>query len=355
MLSSREIGLAAATAVGTALLVTGIFVVADRSGATSAGGADEFCPATKVAPKVMPSVVTIYANDAKGPAGSGSGEFIDTGGHVLTNNHVISSAVNGGSVTVLRPNGESLQAELVGRDIQTDLAVLKVTPESPVTPIKFDTRESPRIGEQVFAVGAPLGLSDTMTAGIIGGLGRTVNVPADGGATALLISALQTDASINPGNSGGTLANCAGVLVGVPTAGATASDSAGVPVAGSIGLGFAIPAATAQRIADELISEGRVAHADFGLSVAPVTSASEVSTATGLFVTVVDQGGPVDQAGVRVGDVLTVVDGRHATSAQLLQEISLTRSAGESVDVEFVRDGKTLKATVKLQVAPAPH
>lgn len=303
----------------------------------------------------MPSVVTIYANDASGPAGSGSGEFIDTDGHVLTNNHVISSAVNGGSVTVLRPNGESLPATLVGRDIQTDLAVLKVNPQSAVVPIKFDTRESPPIGEQVFAVGAPLGLTDSMTAGIISGLGRTVTVPADGDATALLISALQTDASINPGNSGGTLANCAGVLVGVPTAGATASDSAGVPVAGSIGLGFAIPAGTAQRIAKELISDGRVAHAHFGLAVAPVTLGSEVSTATGLFVTTVYQGGPADLAGLQAGDVLTVIDGRRATSAELLQEISMTRSAGDSVEVEFVRDGKNLKATVKLQLAPAPR
>ncbi|MFI5427886.1 S1C family serine protease [Aeromicrobium sp. UC242_57] len=198
----------------------------------------------------MPSVVTIFANDASGPAGSGSGEFIDTDGHILTNNHVISSAVDGGSISVLRPNGETLEATLVGRDIQTDLAVLKVSAQTEIVPITFDTRESPRIGEQVFAVGAPLGLSDTMTAGIISGLGRTVTVPADGDATALLISALQTDAAINPGNSGGTLANCAGVLVGVPTAGATASDSAGVPVAGSIGLGFAIPADSARRIAD---------------------------------------------------------------------------------------------------------
>ena len=167
------------------------------------------------------------------------------------------------------PNGEQLPATLVGRDNDTDLAVIKVERSRP-HPIRFGS--PPTVGDQVFAIGAPLGLSDTFTAGVVSTLNRSVRVPADGDTTALITSAIQTDAAINPGNSGGTLANCA-ALVGVPTAGATASDSLGVPVGGSIGLGFAIPAAFAQRIADQLIANGHASHGDFGMSVVPVVRA----------------------------------------------------------------------------------
>ncbi len=160
----------------------------------------------------------------------------------------------------------------LGRDPQTDLAVVKVSPREPAQPVRFGS--IPPIGAQVFAIGAPLGLTETFTAGVVSSLGRSVRVPSDHNTTALLVSAIQTDTSINPGNSGGMLANCGGDLVGVPTAGATASDSLGHPVAGSIGLGFAVPAGTAKRVADGLISDGKVVHGDFGLSVVPILGPS---------------------------------------------------------------------------------
>jgi len=263
------VGLATA---GAALLISIAALVVGLTGggapARSIGGVSTTCPGTTVASKTMPSVVTLYVTSSAGKASNGSGEFLDVEGHILTNNHVISSAVGGGTITVVRPNGEELPATLVGRDPQTDLAVVKVSPVEPASPVRFGAL--PPIGAQVFAIGAPLGLTETFTSGVVSGLGRSVRVPSDHNTTALLVAAIQTDASINPGNSGGMLADCAGDLVGVPTAGATASDSLGHPVAGSIGLGFAVPAATAQRVADALIRDGQVRHGDFGVSVIPI-------------------------------------------------------------------------------------
>jgi putative serine protease PepD len=247
-----------ALSIAAVLISLAALIVSSLAGSKAAQSAPgtgivTLCNGTDVAEKTMTSVVTLFVTGSGGMAGTGSGEFLDTDGHILTNNHVISAAVGGGKITVLRPNGEELQAALVGRDPQTDLAVVKVSPREPAQPVRFGG--IPPIGAQVFAIGAPLGLTETFTAGVVSSLGRSVRVPSDHNTTALLASAIQTDASINPGNSGGMLANCAGDLVGVPTAGATASDSLGHPVAGSIGLGFAVPAGTAKRVADGLISE----------------------------------------------------------------------------------------------------
>ena len=197
------------------------------------------CDASAVAKETMSSVVTLFVSSSAGGAGNGSGEFLDAEGHILTNNHVISSAVDGGTITVLRPNGEELPATLVGRDPQTDLAVVKVTPQEPAKPIRFGGL--PPIGAQVFAIGAPRGLTETFTAGVVSGFERSVRVPSDNNTTALLVAAIQTDASINPGNSGGMLADCGGDLVGVPTAGATASDSLGHPGGGQYWARFCRP------------------------------------------------------------------------------------------------------------------
>ncbi len=308
------------------------------------------CDARAVADKAMPSVVTIYANSSSGAGGNGSGEFLDEDGHILTNNHVISAAVGGGSITVLRPNGEELPATLVGRDPQTDLAVLKVDPVADVAPVTFGSALP--VGAQVFAIGAPMGLADTFTAGVVSGLDRSVRVPSDGDTTALLVAAIQTDASINPGNSGGMLADCQGDLVGVPTAGTTASDSIGGAVGGSIGLGFAIPAASAQRIADALIANGRVDHGDFGIGVVPVSSGLSSVNPTGLYVSSVTPRGPAVQAGLQIGDIITALDGRLITGADQLQEVALSSSPGETVDVTYQRDGATATTTLTLGGRP---
>lgn len=304
------------------------------------------CDASTVAKATMGSVVTLFVRSRGGGAGNGSGEFLDEDGHILTNNHVISSAVDGGTVTVLRPNGEELPATLVGRDPQTDLAVVKVTPREPATPIRFGG--VPPIGAQVFAIGAPRGLTETFTAGVVSGFERSVRVPSDNDTTALLVAAIQTDAAINPGNSGGMLADCANDLVGVPTAGATASDSLGYPVAGNIGLGFAVPAATAERVAKSLINDGRVVHGDFGLSVVPILGPNSEITPGGLYINSIAAGGPAARAGLRRSDVITAIANQPVKSADQLQETSLTKPPGTSVAVEFRRGDQIHTADVVL-------
>lgn len=340
-MGSRSLIVATAAAVlAVAALATAVVAVRDHgSGSTSASS----CNATTVADRAMASVVTVFAYNAAGAAaGSGSGEFITSSGYILTNDHVVSPAA-GGSVKIQRVTGETLDATVVGRDVATDLAVLKVS-GSRFPAIGFDTDDSLRIGQQVFAIGAPLGLSDSMSAGVVSGLNRTIRVPADEG-SALIVSGIQTDASINPGNSGGTLANCAGRLVGVPTAGATAPDSRGEPVAGSIGIGFAIPAATAKDVADELMRNGKVAHPTLGVGVVPVEGSSGDR---GLAVNLVVAGGPAQQAGLRQGDVLLAIDGHRVTSADAFEALLRTKSPGDTVTVQFVRADakKSVRATL---------
>jgi putative serine protease PepD len=156
------------------------------------------------------------------------------------------------------------------------------------------------------------------------------------------------DASINPGNSGGMLADCNGDLVGVPTAGATASDSLGHPVAGSIGLGFAVPAATAERVAKSLINDGRIVHGDFGLSVVPILGLNSQITPGGLYINSITAGGPAAQAGLQRSDIITAIADQPVSSADQLQETSLTKPPGTSVTVEFRRGDQVHTADVVL-------
>ena len=196
-------------------------------------------------------------------------------------------------------------------------------------------------------VGAPLGLSNTVTSGIVSALARTVEVPGGGTSqNALLADAVQTDAAINPGNSGGAMVNCAGQLVGIPSAGAALPGSSG----GSIGLGFAIPVDIAETVANELISTGHVTHASFGMEVAPVTPpvAQRTGQPQGLYVTSVQSGGPAAMAGLRVGDVITEIQGQPATAPEQLVELTITMTAGDKVDLTYVRAGQTHQTTVTL-------
>jgi putative serine protease PepD len=249
---------AAVAAVVVAVLfgvVLGGVVVAlarRRDHVTSVG-----CVATTVARRGLPSVVTLHVQ-AGSSAGSGSGEVISPDGYVLTNNHVISAAAAGGTITALFNDGVSTPARLVGRDVSTDLAVVKVDNHDDLRPIPWGASSKLVVGQPVVALGAPLGLASTVTTGIVSALNRTVNVPADNGRTALLVAAIQTDAAINPGNSGGALVDCAGRLVGIPTAGATIPQPQGGSSAGNIGIGFAIPSEYARMISDELIAHGAV-------------------------------------------------------------------------------------------------
>jgi len=348
-------------ALGTALVVGGVvggvIVGATQSSGSAvnpvtsaASSTASACPVTSVAERVVPSVVTIAASGPSG-GGTGSGEVIRSGGYVLTNNHVISvAAASGGSLQVLFADAQTAPATITGRDPQTDLAVLHVQTSRQLKVISLGSSSSVKVGQPVVAIGAPLGLSGTVTSGIVSALDRTVEVPGENDRSALLVSAVQTDASINPGNSGGALVNCEGQLVGVPTAGAAVPNSGG----GSIGLGFAIPVDLAKRIAEEIITTGGVTHAFFGLQTAPIppAAAEQAGLPEGLFVQAVTAGGPAAAAGLRPEDLITKIDGDPATSNIQLQELTLTKKPGDTVSIAYTRDGQSATATITLAAQP---
>jgi putative serine protease PepD len=327
---------------------------ANLSASNAANSSAAACQVTTVANDVLPSVVTIAASGPAGGGGTGSGEVIKSDGYILTNNHVIAGAAQGGSVDVLFSDGTSAPATIVGRDVLTDLAVLKVSGVRGLKAISLGSSGSVRVGEPVVAIGAPLGLSGTVTSGIVSALDRTVEVPAENDRSALLVSAVQTDAAINPGNSGGALVNCEGQLIGVPTAGASVPSPTGGASAGSVGLGFAIPVDIAKTISSEIIDTGRATHSFFGLQTLPIpaSAAAQAGVKEGLFVAGVVAGGPAAAAGLRQGDVITSIDGRPATSNVALQELTLTKSPGDRVTVDYVRDGRSGSATVTLAAQP---
>jgi len=350
-------GTLAVAGVGAVLI--GAAAAGCASGSTTSSAAadgtssDGGCAVTQVADDVLPSVVTISSSGAGG-SGTGSGEVINSNGDILTNNHVIANAATGGSVSVLFSDGNTETATIVGRDPLTDLAVLKVAPPKGLKPIKFGSSESVQVGQPVVVLGAPLGLSGTVTSGIVSALNRTVQVPAENDTSALLVSAVQTDAAINPGNSGGAMVNCSGDLIGVPSAGASVPSASGESSGGSIGLGFAIPVDLAKTISTELIDTGHVTHAFFGLQTQPILAqaAQQGGVPEGLYVAGVTGGGPAAMAGLRTGDVITKIDGQAATSNVQLQELTLTQKPGDRVPLDYWRSGKTASTTVTLGTQP---
>jgi putative serine protease PepD len=310
------------------------------------------CPVSQIADKILPSVVTISAKGSSG-GGTGSGEIIKSDGYILTNNHVIAPAASGGSLTVLFNDGKTATATLVGRDPLTDIAVIKVD-ESGLPAIPIGESSSLIVGQPVVVLGAPLGLSSTVTSGIVSALDRTIQVPGEDTQAALLINAIQTDAAINPGNSGGSLVNCDGQFVGVPSAGATVPSESGESNGGSIGLGFAIPSDLALREANEIIATGKVSHAYLGLQATPVAaSAAKVNgSAEGLIVSGIDPSGPAQAAGLAVGDVITTIDGTAAVSTDQLVELTLTKRPGDKVTIGYTRGGASHTATLTLGTQP---
>jgi putative serine protease PepD len=337
--------------VGSALvLIGGGMVAGGFAVAALSAGRSGSCDAARVADQVLPSVVTIAVVGQRGTS-NGSGEIITDDGHILTNNHVVADAASGARLTVRFSDGHELPAKLTGRDPKTDLAVITVSDDEPLPVIATGDSGSLAVGQPVVALGAPLGLSSTVTAGIVSALGRTVPVPSDDDRNAVLAGAIQTDASINPGNSGGALVDCSGRLVGINTAIATVPGSAGQSSTGSVGIGFAVPESLALPIADELIAHGRVAHPEAGLTVVPIppAAAAKFGVTDGLFVQSIVSGGPAQEAGLRVGDVVTSVNGHAATNIDVLTAIQVTSSAGDEVKVEYIRDGATHTTTLTLE------
>lgn len=309
------------------------------------------CDTTRLSAAALPSVVTIFVSGPDG-SGSGSGAVIRADGVIVTNDHVIAAAVESGQIEVLLNNGERLSADLVGTDPITDLAVLKID-RNRLPTLLLSPRERLEVGQPVVAMGAPLGLSGTVTSGIISALNRNVPVPKAGGGTTVLAGAIQTDASINPGNSGGPLVTCEGRLIGVNTAISTVPGASGEAGGGSVGIGFAVPASTAQRIVDELLANGRATHPWIGAATAEVTQdmADRFGTKAGLFVQSVTAGGPAASAGLEPGDVITSIDGGPATSVALAW-VLVSANVGDQVPVEFARDGATRTAAITLSEQP---
>ncbi len=312
---------------------------------TAAAATGSSCDVTSVAQQQLPTVVTIMAGGSAG-SGVGSGEVIRSNGYILTNNHVILPAVSGGHLEVIFENGNTAQAAIIGRDPLTDLAVIQVRGASDLRTIPIGDSSKLRIGQPVVALGAPLGLSSTVTSGIVSALGRTVHVPGEGSQSALLIDAVQTDAAINPGNSGGALVNCSGALIGVPTAGATVPSPSGESSGGSIGLGFAIPVNLATKVAEEIIDTGRVSHAFLGISAQAIPS--EAEPGTGLWVSAVTAGGPAASAGLQTGDIIKSIEGSPAVSTDQLMALTLTKRAGDQVKIGYERDGRAATTTITL-------
>jgi putative serine protease PepD len=301
----------------------------------------------QVAARVLPSVVSIGVRGG-GAQGTGTGVILSSDGLILTNNHVVEAAANGGAVSVTFNDGSTAQARVVGRDPASDLAVIKAENVSGLQPATLGSSADLRVGQQVVAVGSPLGLSGTVTSGIVSALNRPVRAGGSelpGQDRSTVLDAIQTDAPINPGNSGGPLVNMKGEVVGINSAIATLGGTLDAQ-SGSIGLGFAIPIDQARPIADQL-AEGRTAqHARLGVSVRDRTGDAGEGQGAELAEVVTD--GPAAQAGVRTGDVITKFGDRRIDSADALVAAVRSHRPGESVELTHLRDGQSSTATVKL-------
>jgi serine protease Do len=260
---------------------------------------------------------------------------IDATGIVVTNNHVIDGA---NEVEVIFTDGSKLKAEIVGKDSKVDLAVLRVKPPKPLTAVKFGDSDKSRVGDWVIAVGNPFALGGTVTAGIISAKGRNIDSgPYD--------NYLQTDAAINKGNSGGPLFNMAGEVIGINTAILS-------PTGGSIGIGFATPANTAQPVIEQLLKFGETRRGWLGVRIQNVDDAIAESLGMGkprgALISGIDEKGPSASAGFKAGDVIVTFDGKNVADARALPKIVATTPVGKEVEVVVIRDGKEMTKKVTL-------
>jgi putative serine protease PepD len=302
----------------------------------------------QVAASVLPSVVSLAVRTSTG-GGEGTGVVLDTDGLILTNNHVVEPAADGGSVTVTSNDGSSAPARIIGRDPVTDLAVVRADGLAGLVPARLGDSESLAVGEDVVAIGSPLGLSGTVTSGIVSALDRPVRAGGSrspGQDSTSVIDAIQTDAAVNPGNSGGPLVDRGGAVVGINSAIASLGAGAGGQ-AGSIGLGFAIPIDQAREIARQLVDSGTAEHAQLGVSVGDAGVGSS-GVSSGAAIASVQPDAAAADAGLRDGDVLRKVDDHRVDSADALIAAVRSHRAGDQVTVTYVRDGDTRTTTVTL-------
>ncbi len=294
--------------------------------------------------KVRPAVVQVNVTAVNG-SGLGSGVIIDKRGYIVTNNHVVANAQN---IEVVLYDGTKLPAQLVGTDPADDLAILKINPPtSNLTVATLGDSSKLQVGQDVLAIGNPLGITQTVTNGIISALGRNVNEQNG----AVIPNAIQTDAPINPGNSGGALVDMQGNLIGIPTL--TAIDPEfNTPASG---VGFAIPSNRVQFIATQIIDTGKVTHtgrAALGVRVASVdanlAAQDNLAVDHGVLISSLVANGPAAQAGLQPGDVIVKIDNKAVNDTSSLSDVLISKSPGDVVSVQVYRGSQVLTVNVKL-------
>jgi putative serine protease PepD len=319
-----------------------------------------------VAKAVEPSVVSVRVTSGNS-GDEGSGIVYDGNGHVLTNHHVVAAAEGGnGQVNVILSDGRSYPATIVGSDASTDLAVLSVkNAPSDLKPASFGDSSAVRVGDPVMAIGNPLGLSDTVTTGIVSALNRPVTTsqqpqsqdPFGSGQVqgeTVVTNAIQTDAAVNPGNSGGALVDATGRVIGVTSSIASLGASSSGQ-AGNIGLGFAIPVGEARSVADQLVKTGTVKHAFLGVSLQDGTVSIDGATRQAAIIRSITDGAAAAQAGARTGDSVIAVNGASLDGADSLVARIRALQPGTKVTLTVVRDGKKVDLQVTLGTKPASN
>ena len=297
------------------------------------------------AKRVGPAVVSIAVKTST-QFGIGSGVVIDSDGDVLTNNHVVAAAASAGgaSIVVTFSNESTAKAQIVGTDPTSDLAVIKV-PNDQLTVAQLGDSSAIAVGDPVIAIGSPLGLQGTVTAGIVSALNRPVHVFSDDGSSDAYLDAIQTDAPINPGNSGGALVNGSGAVIGINSAAALGSTGGGNgPQVATSGIGYAIPINYARRIALELIHTGKAAHASIGAQGITTLAGTQV----GGYIKQVSPGGPAAKAGLKPGDVVVVADHQVVQTFDQVIVIVQEHKAGDRIGITYYRGSSKRTTTVTL-------
>ncbi|MEV4893732.1 trypsin-like peptidase domain-containing protein [Nonomuraea sp. NPDC055795] len=295
----------------------------------------------QVITQVLPSIVQITTK-----VGLGSGIVYDSSGHVVTNAHVVGQATE--MEVSLATGGTPRKAKLVSSFPAGDLAVIKVEDANGLKPATFGDSSKLRVGQLVLAMGNPLGLSGSVTQGIVSALGRTVSEPQNPGSPgATIAGAIQTSAAINPGNSGGALVDMNGQVIGIPTLAATDPELGG---GAAPGIGFAIPSNTAADIAGQIVKSGKVTNSHrAALGLRGRTVLGENGQPVGVAVAGVERGGAAAKAGIDTGDVIVSINGKPTPTMSDLSEILTTLKPGDQVKVEVIRpDGTTETVTATL-------
>ncbi|WP_031479277.1 S1C family serine protease, partial [Streptomyces bicolor] len=322
-----------------------------QAGAESSGRAPD--SVAGIAARALPSVVTLHVSGSE-EQGTGTGFVLDDKGHILTNNHVVEPAGDDGEISVTFHSGDTAKATVVGRDGGYDLAVVRVSDVSGLTPLPLGNSDNVQVGDPVVAIGAPFDLAGTVTSGIISAKERPITAGGESGdaSDVSYVDALQTDAPINPGNSGGPLLDARARVIGINSAIRSADSGSDLDggQSGSIGLGFAIPVNQAKRVAEELINTGRATHPVIGvtLDMDYTGDGARVGTKGSDGGPAVTQGGAGDKAGIKPGDVITEVDGQRVHSGEELIVKTRAHRPGDRLELTLERGGKEITISLTL-------